>query len=99
MAAHARVFEDVLHIEAGVWSLDGQESLRESQSIDLKSHKEIGAQSMFAAIAHCSEIGQSKMHLAQEAGAQVAQALLKKGAVRILSAAKQAVEKSRSEAN
>ena len=37
LAAHARIFEKSLHIEGGVWSLDGKTFIKEKLEVILKN--------------------------------------------------------------
>ena len=100
MAAHAEVRDDrQLHVEAGVWSLDGQRYVRTSLVQDLKQvtkSDEANLKNSYSSIAvplgnsDCEEYG-----MAHTAGMRLAQKLCENGAQTILQEAKLQVEEMR----
>jgi hypothetical protein len=103
VAAHANIENDKINIEAGVWSLDGTESIREVVSAQLDSGDEVidGNETKISAISVPKGLDQkNRMKLAHKAGVIVAENLLAKGAGNILKTAKDAIEKAKNnEAN
>ena len=81
-------------MEAGVWSLDGQRSVRKTLLQDLKDEKtNVSKSSSFSAIS--IPLDDNEYGLAYEAGMRMAEALNLDGGQAILQEAKMQVEKMR----
>lgn len=95
MAAHAEMQDDRhLHIEAGVWSLNGERYVRKSLVQDLKEMSEENLESSYSSIAVPLN-NDGEYFLAHSAGIRMAQELSEDGGQAILQEAKKQVEEMR----
>ena len=94
MAAHAELQNDrQLHIEAGVWSLDGKCFVRKSLVQDLKEMPEENLESSYSSIA--VPLSDGEYFMAHSAGIRMAHELSENGGQAILQEAKKQVEEMR----
>ncbi|XP_059484276.1 porphobilinogen deaminase [Neocloeon triangulifer] len=83
---------DSLSLEAGVWSLDGKKSLKRTKETTIKSNEEppkkiAKADVLFAGI-KAGKLDEHELRLAQDLGIQVAEDLIKAGALEIMDEAR-----------
>ena len=96
MAAHAELQNDrQIHIEAGVWSLDGKCFVRKSLVQDLKEMPEENLGSSYSSIAVPLSNGDGEYFMAHSAGIRMAHELSENGGQAILQEAKKQVEEMR----
>ena len=98
LAAHAHVNDGKLHMDGGVWSLDGKTSVRKKVTVNIREAVEddIDVHEL-AAIVIPTMQDKSEYVAAERAGTVLAQALISQGADKVLHGAKLQVQKLREE--